>query len=115
MPTVFIRADYTSKREKRWLVEPLVIWPHDKWFHPGNKAGILEKFRTIIQEKINLPVNSYEISEISLHLNSNAANNYVAANFKRKFTRDDYLEANILAAYEQQQQTIEEFLTESGD
>ena len=113
MPTIFIRGDYTSKREKRWLVEPLVIWPHDKWFHPGNKASILEKFRTIIQEKINLPVNGYEISEISMHLNSNAANNYVAANFKRKFTRDDYLEANILAAYEQQQQTIEEFLSES--
>ena len=115
MPTVFIRADYTSKREKRCLVISEVIWPHDKWFHPDNKKGILDKLSVTIQEKLGLPLDTYEIKEISLHLNSNAANNYVAANFKQKFTRDDYLEANILAAYEQQQQTIEEFLSESGD
>ena len=115
MPTVFIRADYTSKREKRYLVEPLVIWPHDKWFHPDNKEGILQKLRTFMQEKINVPGNTAEISEISLHLNMASAINYVASNFKRKFTRDDYLEGNILADYEQQQQTIEEFLSESGD
>lgn len=115
MPTVFIRADYTSKREKRYLVESLVIWPHDKWFHPDNKEGILQKLRTFMQEKIKLPVDTFEISEISLHLNMGSAINYVGSNFKRKFTRDDYLDANILAAYEQQQQTIEEFLSESGD
>jgi hypothetical protein len=115
MPTVFIRADYTKKREKRCLVISEVIWPHDKWFHPDNKAGILDKLGIAVQKKLGLPADTYEISEISLHLNVDAANNYVAANFKRKFTRDDYLEANILAAYEQQQQTINEFLAESGD
>lgn len=115
MPTVFIRASCTTGRKKFNIVESFVIWPHDKWFHPNNRTGVLDKFRIAIQDKLKLPANSYEIIEISLHLSAIAADNYAMVKFRENFSRQDYLEANILAVYEQQQQTIEEFLAESRD